>query len=445
MSATHATRAARMEAALDDLRWRGLIDQVTQENELRAAIRAAGDQPLTVYAGFDPTASSLHIGNLMPLLTLRRLQLGGWRVIAVAGGATGMIGDPSGKKSERSLLDEETLRANVAAVEKQLAHYFHTDGRADLEPMMLVDNYDWFRQIGYIQFLRDVGKNFSVNMMIQKESVKARLEAREQGISYTEFSYMLLQSYDFLHLHREYGCMLQIGGSDQFGNITTGIDLISRSTEGGRAFGMTVPLLLNAAGEKFGKSEGGNVWVDPTLTSPYRLYQFYVRQDDAEVARLLRFYTFLDQKTIEELEHSLAHEPEKRLAQRRLAWEVTALLHGGDAAGSAVRASKVLFGGDVTELASDDWRALSNEIPTTTLDAADLDEGTMGILDLLAKTGLCPSKGQARKDLKAGGVYLNNERLTDEAARIGPGEASDGNHLLLRKGKANYHLVIISR
>lgn len=436
------TLAARMDAVFDDLRWRGLIQDITNEEELRATVRAA-TVPLVAYCGFDPTAPSLHIGNLMPILTLRRLQRAGWRVIAVAGGATGMIGDPSGKKAERQLLDEATLRSNVAAVERQLLHCFGTGGGADGEPagaMTLVDNYDWFRSISFLEFLRDVGKHFSVNMMIQKESVRARLEAREQGISYTEFSYMLLQSYDFLHLHREEGCILQIGGADQFGNITTGIDLIGRVTDG-RAFGMTVPLLLNSAGEKFGKSEGGNVWLDGEMTSPYRLYQFFVRSEDADVVRLLKFYTFLDHHVIEELEHATLHEPEKRAAQRRLAYEVTAMIHGAEAADSAVKAAHALFGGSVGDLRPEDWLMLSHEIPTTTVEADEMAAGEVTIVDLLTRTGLCPSRGQAKKDAKAGGVYLNAERVEDEGLIVRRAMAADGRHLLLRKGKANYHLV----
>jgi len=422
------------DAILDDLRWRGLIADITHEAEFRKALRDASE-PVVAYCGFDPTASSLHVGSLIPLLVMARWQRHGHRPIMLAGGGTGLIGDPSGKSSERELKNEEWIKTNTAGIREQLGRF--VDFGASKNAALLVDNGTWLKPMTLISFLRDVGKHFSVNMMIQKDSVRARLEEREQGISYTEFSYMLLQSYDFLHLHKEYGCRAQIGGSDQWGNVTTGIDLIRRTT-GEQTFGLVVPLLLNSAGQKFGKSEGGNIWLDANQTSPYQFYQFWVRTEDADVGKLLRYYTFLDRPTIEVLDEATKSAPERRDAQRRLAREMTTMIHGAEATAGAERASAALFGGTVDDLSSKDWTMLASEVPSTALSAGMPAE--FPLVDLLVLTGQSSSKGQARKDIAAGGVYLNNLRTTLESAATSATDWRHG-HILLRKGKANYHVV----
>jgi tyrosyl-tRNA synthetase len=430
---------AEADAIIDELQWRGLFFACTDEKRLRELLRES-KKPLTVYCGFDPTATSLHVGSLVPLLTLARLQRGGLRVIALAGGATGLVGDPSGKRAERTLLTEEIVRKNVEGVAGQLRRLL--DFESEENPAILVNNLDWTAPMSVIEFLRDIGKHFSVNMMMQKDAIKDRLNDPDKGISYTEFSYMLLQSLDFLHLHRTQECVLQIGGSDQWGNIVTGVDLIRR-VNGAETFGLTVPLLTKADGTKFGKSEGGeNIWLDPEMTSPYQFYQFWIRADDRDVPKFLKLFTFLDRQTIGELERSTELEPEKRLAQQHLAFEVTRLVHGTRAAESAVKASHVLFGGDPTDLGEDDWRMLEREIPTTLVSAEELANG-IELADLLLRAGAAPSKGQARKDIKAGGVYANNERIADEKASITSARVLGERHILLRKGKKNYYLVIV--
>ena len=321
---------------LPELEWRGLLYQVTDRDALAQLLAA---EPVTVYAGFDPSQPSLQVGNLLQLCTLRRFQEAGHRPIVVAGGGTGMIGDPGGKTAERSLLTSDELEANLTAVRGQLERFVDLSGGRGL----LVDNREWLGELRLLDFLRDVGKHFTVNQMVAKESVKSRFEGRDQGISYTEFSYMLLQAYDFLHLRDTYGCRLQFGGSDQWGNITMGVELI-RKLRDVQAFGLTSPLVLNADGTKLGKTETGTVWLDPDRTSPYQLYQFFVRTDDAMVTSYLRYFTWLDHARIRELDQATADHPERREAQQVLAKEVTALVHGDHDAGAAVRAARVLFG-----------------------------------------------------------------------------------------------------
>jgi tyrosyl-tRNA synthetase len=389
------------------------------------------EQRFTLYIGFDPTSDSLHVGSLLQILALMRAQRAGHRPIAVVGGATGMIGDPSGKSEERRFLSEEDLAGNVAGIRKQLERFLDFSG----DGARLENNYDWFRGVGYLEFLRNVGKSFSVNMMLAKDSVSQRIE-KEAGISYTEFSYMLLQAYDFLHLYRTHGCALQIGGSDQWGNITAGIDLIRRLA-GGEAYGLTQPLVTTAAGHKFGKTERGAVWLDAERSSPYELYQFFLNTDDHDVGRFLRFYTFLDEPTVRALDETVRAAPERREAQRVLAREATTLVHGAQAMQAAEEAARALF-----ERKASGARVVPPGAPESTIVNARLAAG-LPLVELLVEVGLCASKGAARRDIEGGGIYVNDERVGDVARALGPGDAPDG-LLLLRKGKKSYHAVRVT-
>ncbi len=420
------------EGLLEELDWRGLIADSTHPAELADCL-AKG--PITLYCGFDPTADSLHVGSLIPLITLRRFQLAGHQPIALAGGATGMIGDPSGKSAERSLLDAETLAKNVAGIRAQLGKLLDFSGTL---PALLLDNHAWISPFSYLTFLRDVGKLFSVNQMLAKESVRARLEDRETGISYTEFSYMLLQAYDFYHLRAHNNCVLQIGGSDQWGNITAGIDLI-RKKGAGDAFGLTLPLLTNADGSKFGKTVAGAVWLDPSRTSVYRFYQFWIRVDDRDVIKFLKMFTFLPRAEIDSLESAHTTRPEGREAHTALARAMTDLLHGEPARLEAEKATKVLFGGGLEGLSEATFADLAGEIPAFTL--PPLDPGTP-LLEALVTAGLSGSKGQARKDIEGGGVAVNNQTVPrDQVQRVlTRDDLLFGRHILLRKGKRNYAL-----
>jgi tyrosyl-tRNA synthetase len=420
---------------LEELQWRGLIADSTDPVELTRRL-AAG--PVTLYCGFDPTADSLHVGHLVPLIALARFQRHGHRPIAVAGGATGSIGDPSGKTAERQLLTREQIAANVAAVRPQLARLLDFQTRQN--PARLVDNADWTAHVTYLDFLRDIGKHFSVNMMVAKESVRARMEDREAGISYTEFSYMLLQAFDFFHLCREFDCELQIGGRDQWGNITAGIDLC-RKKLGRHTFGLTLPLITRADGAKFGKTEAGAVWLDPKKTSAYRFYQFWINTDDRDVIRYLKFFTFLGREEIEALEQAHARNPGAREPHRALARAVTDLIHGEQATREALRASEILFGGSLEGISEATFDELIGEVPTKTLDRARLGGPGIPLVELLVHSGLSPSKGQARKDIEGGGVYVNNLRAADAARMVTGKDLLFQRHLLLRKGKKNYVVV----
>lgn len=420
---------------LDDLQWRGLLADCTDKDGLLARL-AQG--PITLYCGFDPTADSLHVGNLVPLLALRRFQLAGHHPIALAGGATGRIGDPSGKTVERQLLSAEILSSNIASVKSQLARLL--DFEAKSNPAQLLDNASWFAPITFLDFLRDVGKHFTVNHMVAKESVRARMEDREVGISFTEFSYMLLQAYDFYHLNQSQKCELEIGGSDQWGNITAGIDLCHKKART-KTFGLTLPLLTNADGSKFGKSVAGAIWLDPKKTSVYRFYQFWIQTDDRDVIKCLKYFTFLSQEEIAALEAQHAARPEGRDAHKALAREVTTLIHGEAALKDAVRASEILFGGGLDGVSESIFKDVVGEVPTKQVPAASLSGEGLPLLDLLVTSGLCPSKGQARKDVEAGGINLNNQRQTDATRKVTSAELLFGKHLLLRKGKRNYVVV----
>lgn len=420
---------------LEELAWRGLIADCTDREELGRQL-ASGS--VTLYCGFDPTADSLHVGHLVPLLALRRFQNDGHRPIAVAGGATGSIGDPSGKSQERQLLTKEQIAANVAAVRPQLARLL--DFESGSNAAMLVDNADWTAPLSYLDFLRDIGKHFTINQMIGKESVRARMEDREVGISYTEFSYMLLQAFDFYHLCHAHGCSLQIGGSDQWGNITAGIDLV-RKKLGRGAFGLTLPLITKSDGSKFGKTEGGAVWLDPRRTSVYRFYQFWILTDDRDVIRYLRFFTFLDEAEIGALESQHLENPGARIAHRALARAVTDLIHGPDATTEAQRASEILFGGDLTGIREETFREIVGEVPTVALDPTRLTGVGAPVLDLFLIAGLVASKGQGRKDLEGGGLYLNNIRVTEVGRMVSQSDLLFGRHLLLRKGRKSYTVL----
>ncbi len=424
---------------LDDLHARGLIHDSTDEKALRAHLDE--NAPVHFYVGFDPTSSSLHVGSLLPIITMARLQRAGHRPIIVVGGGTGLIGDPSGKSSERQLLDPETLARNVEGIRGQLRAMLDLDDPRT--GAWVRNNADWLCRLNLVEFLRDVGKHFSVNAMIARESVKQRLENREQGISFTEFSYQLLQAYDFLHLYRTDRCTLQVGGSDQWGNITAGTDLIRRLT-GGSAHGLTVPLLTTAAGTKFGKTEAGTVWLDPQRTSPYQFYQFWLRTADEDVVRLLRYFTFLPLEEIAQLEAAHRERPEKREAHTRLAEEMTRLVHGEAGLASARRGTAVFFGGSLDEVGEEELASIFSDVPSYQLDPKRLSEG-IPLADLCAESGFSKSRGDARRLVESGGLYLNQVKVTDRARMVTADDFRFGRFLVLRSGKRNYHLVVLPR
>jgi tyrosyl-tRNA synthetase len=422
---------------LSELKWRGLYADCT---DLEALAKRMAEGPITLYVGFDPSADSLHVGNLVPLFGLRRFQLAGHHPIALAGGATGMIGDPSGRSSERNLQTHDQVEHNIARIKEQLARFLDFDGAAIANPARLVDNATWTAPVSFLDFLRDVGKHFSVNQMVAKESVRSRMEDREAGISYTEFSYMLLQAFDFYHLRREVGCELQMGATDQWGNITAGIDLC-RKKLGATVWGLTHPLLTKSDGTKYGKSASGAVWLDPARTSPYRFFQFFVQSEDADVGKLLRFLTFLPPEEIEDLERQQAANPGARPAQHALARTLTTLVHGQQACDDATRASQILFGGELTGVSERTFGEIVGEVPSCTVERAKLDGPGTPLLEILVHAGLCTSKGQARKDLEGGGIYVNNVRETAVHRQLTTSDLLFGRHLLLRKGKRNYAVV----
>lgn len=421
---------------LEELHWRGLVADMANREELEKLL-APGAAPVTIYVGFDPTADSLHLGHLLGLLILRRFQLAGHHPIALAGGATGMIGDPSGKSAERNLLTPEVLEANVASIQGQLTRLLDFETKSN--PALLVNNADWMRPMSVLHFLRDVGKHFSVNAMVAKDSVRNRMES-ESGISFTEFSYSLLQAYDFLHLFEKHSCALQGGGADQWGNIVAGTDLIRRKT-GKAACGLTWPLLLKTDGTKFGKTEGGAVWLSPEKTSVYRFYQFLIQVEDAQVIQLLKYLTFLPQEDIAALEDQHKATPERRDAHRKLALELTKLVHGEQAAHDAIRASEILFGGSLEGITEAQFNEVIAEVPNVTLSHSLVGQPGGALIDVLVASKLSPSKGQARKDIEAGGVYVNNVRSSDIKTIIGTEHLLFGQFVLLRKGKRNYALV----
>ena len=422
---------------IEELEWRGLVSDCTDREALTQRLAKGA---VTLYCGFDPTADSLHVGNLVPLLALRRFQQFGHKPIIVAGGATGSIGDPSGKSAERQLLTHEQLKANIEGVKKQLAGFLEFDGEANAA--LLVDNADWTAPLSFLDVLRDVGKHFKVNAMVAKESVRARMEDRDVGISYTEFSYMILQAFDFHHLCVQHECELQIGGSDQWGNITAGIDLIHRR-QNRQAFGLTLPLITNADGSKFGKTEAGAVWLDVARTSIYQFYQYWVRVDDRDVVRYLNFFTFLHRDDVEALARQHSEQPQARIAHKALAKEVTALAHGEAAANEAIRASEILFGGELDGITEATFQEIAGEVPTHEIKLDRFGGEGLWLPELLHEAGLAQSRGQARKDVKGGGVYVNNRRTDDEQHKLQSGDLLFGKYLLLRRGKRNYAVVLV--
>ena len=418
--------------AFDELHWRGLVyDHVEGVQDLLLK------QQVTIYNGFDATGDSLHVGHLVPLIALARLQRFGHHPIALAGGGTSMIGDPSGKSAERQLLSQEIIEANVESIKGQLAHFL--DFNAKSNPARVMNNADWLLSLNLVTFLRDVGKHFTVNYMVSKDSVRTRLE-REDGISFTEFSYMLLQSYDFLHLHDVAGCTLQTGGSDQWGNITAGVELIRRMRSV-PVYGMVYPLITKADGTKFGKTESGSVWLSAERTSPYRFYQFWLNTSDKDVISYLKLFTWRTQEEIAELEAALAARPEQREAQRVLARDMTALVHDTTALDKAEQAAQALFGGDISGLSGDEIADIFAEVPSSETSRQPISAGELTVLDLLVAGGVSKSRGDARRSVSEGGIYLNNNRVSDPTAVVSPADILDGQFIVLRKGKKTYHLV----
>jgi tyrosyl-tRNA synthetase len=398
---------------------------------------ALATHSITGYIGFDPTAASLHVGSLLPIMGLVRLQQHGHTPIALVGGGTGLIGDPSGKTQERQLLSKEQIEYNVEGIRAQLSLFLDFEVRTNRA--MLINNADWLDPIPMVDFLRDVGKHFTVNYMLAKESVKRRYEEGE-GISFTEFSYMLLQAYDFLVLHDRYGCTLQMGGSDQWGNIVAGTELI-RKMRAAKAYGLVFPLLATSAGIKFGKTEAGSIWLDPNLTSPYRFYQFWINTDDSDVVQYLKYFTMLDQQAIAELEQTVVVAPEKRDAQKRLAEEVTRTVHGENNLRKAIRASQVLFGGEIEDLNASDVLDIFAEVPSSEMAGETIAGDGVSLVDLVIKSGFATSKGPARRLIEEGGIYINNRRVSDVQATIDLSTFIEGQFLVLRKGARKYHLV----
>ena len=418
----------------EELQWRGLVHQVTDD---KLGVKLAGET-FSLYHGIDMTADSLHVGSLVGVLVLRRFQAYGHRPVVLLGAGTTRIGDPSFKRAERPMLSPEQIAANATGIRAQLERLLDfTPGPAGA---VLMDNTDWLAPLSLLDFLRDVGKHFSVNAMLAKESVKARFAEADVGISFTEFSYMLLQAYDYLHLFDAESCRLQVGGSDQWGNITAGIDLIRR-TRAAETYGLTWPLVTKADGTKFGKSEAGNVWLDPVRTSPYEFFQFWMNADDRDVVRYLRTFTFLSEKEIAGLRQALADKPGQRDVHRVLATAVTSLIHGVDAANAALQASAALFGGDLRELSEDALASAFADAPSSELPAARLEGDGVALVDLLAQCGLVASKSAARQAVTQGGVSVNGDRQSDVDRRLGPQDLLAGGFLVLKRGKRSYHVV----
>jgi len=413
--------------SLDELRWRGLIHDVS--DEVGVSKLAQGDG---CYVGFEPTAPSLHLGHLVPLIVSIHLGKLGLKPVLLFGGATGVIGDPSGRRTERQLLERSVVAANVEALSAQVGAILSRLGLT----AEFVDNYTWTSDVTLLDFLRDVGKHFTVNYMLQKDSVKIRMEG--DGISFTEFSYMLLQANDFLHLYRTKNCKLQFGGSDQWGNITAGLELIRRKLQG-EAFALSSPLILDSQGKKFGKSEGGAVWLDGRLTSPYKFHQYLLNVADADVVRYLKIFTFLPRATIDELAQRLESNPGERAAQRALADELCTLIHGETATEDAKRSAAVLFGGSLAGLTEAQLGEIFADVPSSEMSAAAVRG--MSVVDALVVTKLVSSKGEARRLISSGGAYLNNERVSDPAATVGSALKPEANLVVFRSGKKNYHLV----
>ncbi len=413
---------------LEDLQFRGLLYQSTDEKELADRLNAG---PISLYIGFDPTADSLHVGSLLPIVGLMRFQRYGHHPIALVGGGTGLIGDPSGKTAARGFNAEDIVDQWTEKIRLQLERFL--DFEAKSNPARMVNNYSWLGNMEMIRFLRDVGKYFSIGYMLSKESVKARLE---EGITYTEFSYMILQSYDFLNLFREYDCEMQAGGSDQWGNITAGIELIRRIANK-KAYGLTFPLVMKSDGTKFGKTEAGTIWLDAAKTTPYQFYQFWINSDDRDVLKFIKYFTFLPPEEIKELEEQFRQDPGSRKAQRVLAREVTEMVHGKEAFTRAEHISEALFYGNLKDLTSQEIEEGFVDVPSYTVQ----EKEEIRIIDLLLQAGISPSKRQAREDIRSGAIYLNGETVKDVELVVGKAERLQGHYTIIRRGKKNYNLI----
>lgn len=418
----------------DEFKWRGLVSDVTPE--LPAILVR---EKLTAYIGFDPTAASLHVGSLLPIMCLARLQRFGHSPIAIVGGGTGLIGDPSGKTQERQLLTLEQVETNLEGIKEQLSRFLDFD--AAVNPARIINNADWLAPISMMEFLRDVGKFFTVNYLLAKESVKRRIDS-EDGISFTEFSYSLLQAYDFLILYDRHGCLLQMGGSDQWGNILAGIELIRR-LRSARAHGLVFPLVTTSSGVKFGKTEAGAVWLDARLTSPYRFYQFWINTEDSDAVKYLKYFTWMTEEEVKGMEESVRLEPHTRTAQKELARRVTQMVHGETALANALRATEILFGKELAGLSADDTLEIFDDVPSTEMDKERFEGDGLVLTDLLVKCSICPSRAEAKRLIQSGGVFLNNVRTADVQARVTSANFIDGRILVLRKGQKHYHLVKI--
>ncbi|WP_153127192.1 tyrosine--tRNA ligase [Peribacillus tepidiphilus] len=413
---------------LKDLEWRGIIYQQTDEEGLKELLEK---ESISVYCGVDPTADSMHIGHLLPFLTLRRFQMHGHRPIVLVGGATGLIGDPSGKKEERQLQTVETVQHNVSCIKKQLETIFNFEGE---NGAIMVNNYDWTSKIDIVTFLRDYGKHIGINYMLAKDTIASRLET---GISFTEFTYTILQAMDFNYLYEHHNCKLQIGGSDQWGNITTGLELIRKmQPEGAKAYGLTIPLVTKADGTKFGKTESGAVWLDPEKTSPYEFYQFWINTADADVVKYLKFFTFLSKEEIEALEQSVETEPHLRKAQKALAEEMTRLIHGEEALQQAIKISAALFSGDVKNLTASEIMQGFKDVPSY-----EQKDENVSLVDLLVNAKISPSKRQAREDITNGAISINGEKVTDVGYVLSDADKIEGKFTLIRRGKKKYTLI----
>ncbi len=414
---------------LQDLKWRGIIYQQTDEEGMKELLEK---EKISLYCGVDPTADSMHIGHLLPYLTLRRFQQHGHRPLVLVGGATGLIGDPSGKKEERSLQTLEAVLHNASCIQGQLTKIFDFEGE---NGAVMVNNYDWIGKLDMVTFLRDYGKYIGINYMLAKDTIASRLES---GISFTEFTYTILQGIDFNHLYDHYNCKLQIGGSDQWGNITTGLEMIRKShDEEAKAFGMTIPLVTKADGTKFGKTEGGAIWLDPEKTTPYEFYQFWINTADADVVKYLKFFTFLSHEVIEELAQAVENEPHLRKAQKALAEEMTRLIHGQDALNQAIKISVALFSGDVKNLNAAEIKVGFKDVPSYERESKE----DIGLVDLLVEAKISPSKRQAREDIQNGAISINGEKVTDLAHVVTEADKIEGEFMLVRRGKKKYTLV----
>jgi tyrosyl-tRNA synthetase len=423
-----------MTDIIAELSWRKLINQTTDEN----LSNWLAEKPRTVYVGFDPTADSLHVGHLMAMMILRRFQQAGHRPIALVGGATGMIGDPSGKSEERNLLSVDVLQSNIDAMQTQLTRFLDFDCGAN--SALLVNNHDWMGKFGYLEFLRDVGKHFPVNVMLTKDSVKSRLERTDSGLSFTEFSYMLLQAYDFVHLSQEFDCELQVGGSDQWGNITAGIDL-GRRLRQVQLYGITCPLLTKSDGTKMGKTESGALWLSAEKTSPYQFYQYWINLDDSDVDVCLRFFTDMGQEEIDALVAEHIADAGRRIGQRRLAVELTRLVHGEEGLKIAEKATEIFFGAEIAELSDAQLSEIFADVPSKEMPKATLAGEGLPIIDAMFEAGLSKSKGDARRVVKQGGAYVNNRRVDGIDKTLGPNDLAAESVMVLRSGKKKYALL----